>query len=142
MAAEPVFVDTNVLVYVTRPSAQHHVAAKDALAKLEFEGCALWIGPQVVREYLAVVTRPQSTNPPLPMAAALADVEGFRATFEMADEKLGVLDRLLDLLATGRSSGRQCMMPTLSPLCWQMACVASSRSTPPISGLLPERSRS
>lgn len=41
------------------------------------------------------------------MAAALADVEGFRATFEMADEKLGVLDRLLDLLATGRSSGRQ-----------------------------------
>jgi len=41
MAAEPVFVDTNVLVYVTRPSAQHHVAAKDALAKLEFAKAAL-----------------------------------------------------------------------------------------------------
>ncbi len=107
MVADPVFVDTNVLVYATRPSAAQHMAVKAALTRLEEEGSALWISPQVLREYLAAVTRPQATAPALPMATAVADVRRFRATFEVAEEGAGVLHRLLDLLAGSRGAGRQ-----------------------------------
>ena len=107
MAADPVFVDTNVLVYTTRLSVTQHAAARAALTRLEGEGSALWVNPQVLREYLAAVTRPQVTAPGLAMAIAIADVRNFRAVFEVAEERPSVLDRLLDLLVAHRSSGRQ-----------------------------------
>jgi predicted nucleic acid-binding protein len=43
MAADPVFIDTTVLVYATRRSASEHVAAQSALARLQGEGRSLWI---------------------------------------------------------------------------------------------------
>ena len=107
MAADPVFVDTNVLVYATRPSAAAHAAAKAALTRLEAEGSALWVSPQVLREYLAAVTRPQATAPALPVATAVADVRRFRTIFDVAEERGGVLDRLLNLLTASRGAGRQ-----------------------------------
>jgi len=107
MAAEPVFVDTNVLVYVTRPSAAEHVTAQTALRRLEDQGSALWASPQIFREYLAVVTRPQETAPALPMITAIADVRRFRMVFDVAGEGSGVLNRLLDLLVNHRGAGRQ-----------------------------------
>lgn len=75
-AADPVFVDTNVLVYSTRPLSAHHAAAARALARLGAAGAALWISPQVLREYLAAVTRPQATAPGLPIETAINDVRG------------------------------------------------------------------
>ena len=63
--------------------------------------------PPVLREYLAAVTRPQATAPGVAMATAIAEVRSFRAAFDVAEEKLGVLDRLLHLLAAHRGSGRQ-----------------------------------
>jgi predicted nucleic acid-binding protein len=107
MAADPVFVDTNVLVYATRPSAAQHASARAALTRLEDEGSSLWVSTQVLREYLAAVTRPQATAPGLPMATAIIDVRRFRATFDVAEERPNVLDRLLHLLTTHSSSGRQ-----------------------------------
>jgi len=107
MAAEPVFVDTNVLIYATRLSAAQHAAAQAALARLGGEGSMLWVSPQVLREYLAAVTRPQATSPALAMTSAIADVRRFRSAFEVAEERPGVLDRLLDLLAVQRGAGRQ-----------------------------------
>ena len=63
--------------------------------------------PQVLREYLAAVTRPQATAPALPMATAVADVRHFRAIFDVAGEGADVLARLLELLAASRGAGRQ-----------------------------------
>ncbi|TMJ41870.1 MAG: type II toxin-antitoxin system VapC family toxin [Alphaproteobacteria bacterium] len=107
MAADPVFVDTNVLVYATRPSAAQHASAQASLARLEGEGSSLWVSAQVLREYLAAVTRPQATAPALPMATAITDVRRFRAAFDVAEERPNVLHRLLHLLTTHSSSGRQ-----------------------------------
>jgi predicted nucleic acid-binding protein len=107
MAADPVFLDTNVLIYVSRPSAPEHGAARRTLGQLEAEGGALWISQQVLREYLAVATRPQATAPPLPRATALADIRRFRASFEIAADNPSVLDRLLQLLATHSVAGKQ-----------------------------------
>ena len=107
MAADPVFVDTNVLVYATRSSAAQYALAHSTLTRLEAEGSTLWISHQVPREYLAAVTRPQATAAGLPMATAIADIRRFRAAFQIADERPGVLDRLLQILSTHRCSGRQ-----------------------------------
>jgi predicted nucleic acid-binding protein len=40
MVADPVFVDTNVLIYATRRTASEHPVAQAALARLEGEGRA------------------------------------------------------------------------------------------------------
>lgn len=105
--AEPVFIDTNVLVYVSRPTALEHTIAVAALAEVEASGCIVWISPQVRREYLAVVTRPQATAPALSMAAAIADIRRFQAAFAVTDEGPLVLERLLLLLQTHPGAGRQ-----------------------------------
>jgi predicted nucleic acid-binding protein len=107
MAADPVFVDTNVLIYATRRTASEHAAAKATLARLEGEGRSLWISSQVLREYLAAVTRLQATSPALPMGTAIADVRRFRQVFYVAEDRPVVLDRLLDLLAAHLGAGRQ-----------------------------------
>lgn len=67
----------------------------------------MWVSPQVLREYLAAVTRPQATAPALPVATAIADVRRFRAAFQIAEERPGVLDRLLQILTAHRATGRQ-----------------------------------
>ena len=46
MAADPVFVDTNVLVYATRPLSAQHAVAERALTRLGNEGSPLWISLQ------------------------------------------------------------------------------------------------
>ena len=61
----------------------------------------------MLREYLAAVTRPQATAAGLPMATAIADIRRLRAVFQIAGERPGVLDRLLQILSTHRCSGRQ-----------------------------------
>ena len=105
--ADRIFVDTNVLVYVSRPTAPGHMAARAALAGLETSGGAAWISPQVLREYLAVVTRPQATSPALPMATAIADVRRFQSSFEVAEEGQAVLEQLLRLLAAYPGARKQ-----------------------------------
>ena len=69
------FVDTNVLVAVRVASVLGRAAAAASLEKARAEG-AVRISRQVVREYLAVVTRPQTWAAPLPMAGALEDAAG------------------------------------------------------------------
>lgn len=107
MVADPVFLDTNVLVYASRPNAAEHPAARTVLGQLEADAIPLWISQQVLREYLSVVTRPQANSQALPMAIALADVRYFSASFEVAEDSAAVLDRLLQLLAVHPVAGTQ-----------------------------------
>lgn len=105
--AEPVFVDTNVLVYLGRSSAPQHGAARNAVRQLQADGRPLWISPQVLREYLSVVTRPQATAPALPLPTAISDVRRFAELFNLAEERPAVLDRLLQILTAHPSAGKQ-----------------------------------
>ena len=107
MAAEPVFVDTNILVYASRQRSPFHARATAGLRRVGSEGGSLWFSRQILREYLAVVTRPQPTEPALPSAAAVADAEGFLAKFEVAEDGPRVTRALLQLLAQHPSGGKQ-----------------------------------
>ena len=107
MPGTPAFIDTNVLLYASRPNAAEHARAQAALSRLQREGAPLWLSQQVLREYLAAATRPQASGPALPMAAAIADVHSFHAAFNLAADGPNVLHRLLHLLAACPGGGKQ-----------------------------------
>jgi predicted nucleic acid-binding protein len=57
MSAEPVFIDTNVLVAAAIEAHPSHAVASALLARLATSNVAPCISPQVCREFLSVVTR-------------------------------------------------------------------------------------
>lgn len=57
MAADPVLLDTSLIVAVSLEFHPGHQAALQYLARLELEKAALCICPQVCREFLVVLTR-------------------------------------------------------------------------------------
>lgn len=100
------FIDTNVLVYATAAASPNHARARDALARLA-SGGPLAISRQVLREYLAVTTRPQVWAKPLTLAEALADADGFSRRFAILEDGPPVWDRLASLGRGFWFGGRQ-----------------------------------
>jgi len=108
MAADPAFIDTNVLVYDDQAASTFHVAARAALACLERDGAALWISRQVLREYLAAVTRPNPAGvPPLTRSEAATAVEGFLAAYVIAEDGPIATTHLLSLVRSVPIGGKQ-----------------------------------
>src|SRR3712207_2108000 len=101
------FVDTNVLVYATQATAPQQAAARAKLDGLHADGVALCVSRQVLREYLAVVTRPQLLAAPLPIATALARVRLFAQLFTVLEDGPAVTARPDELCRATRVGGRQ-----------------------------------
>lgn len=76
---EPVFVDTNVLIYAAIPAFPLHAEAAQRLGELEATGTPLWISRQTLREYLSALSRPSTYTPPIAMASLLADISALLA---------------------------------------------------------------
>jgi predicted nucleic acid-binding protein len=66
------FVDTNVLVYATATSAPFRDRARAALVRLAADE-QLSVSRQILREYVAVMTRPQTWGRALSLAEAMTD---------------------------------------------------------------------
>lgn len=104
--ANSAFVDTNVLVYANLTSAPFHADARRFILMFQSVGTDLWINRQVLREYLAVVTR-QTFVSPLPVAQAISDIRQFEQQFTIADETTAVTTMLLTLLQSIPLGGKQ-----------------------------------
>lgn len=108
MAADPVFVDTNVLVYADQAASAFHASARAAIGRLEREGAAMWISRQVLREYMVTVTRPSLAGvPPMKRAEAATAVEGFLTAYAVAEGGPAVTARLLELVRSVPVGGKQ-----------------------------------
>jgi predicted nucleic acid-binding protein len=105
--AEPWFVDTNVLVYANQSESAYHAAATTLLRQTEAAGGPIWISGQVLREYLAAVTRSQGSIAALPMSVALERVRFFAQRFWVVEDGPEVRARLLQLLAAHNVAGKQ-----------------------------------
>lgn len=101
------FVDTNILVYATQLTSPYRDAARTALEQATRRETRLCVSRQVLREYLAVVTRPQLFARPVPMLDALADVAGFTNNFEILEDGPAVAAQLLQLCRAVAVAGRQ-----------------------------------
>lgn len=100
------FVDTNVLVQSTATNAPFHALARAALARLRAAG-SVAISRQVLREYLAAVTRPQSWAKALTLAEATADVDRFVQRFAVLEDGPHVWDELMTLTRGFAFGGKQ-----------------------------------
>jgi len=96
-ADDRIFVDTNVLVHANVAAAPLHRVAYDALAALRTTPASLWLTRQVLREYLAVLTRPQAFTLPA-LDTVLSDATFLEEQFRMADETPVVTAHLLRLM--------------------------------------------
>jgi predicted nucleic acid-binding protein len=106
-AVERGFVDTNVLVYSVVPAAPLASAALARLTAWQAAGVERWISRQVMREYLAVLSRPQTFTKPVPMPLLLDDLTRFESTFLVAEDGPAVTAQLRALLAATSCGGKQ-----------------------------------
>ena len=105
--ADSVFVDANILIYARQAHSPFHQAALSKLAALALAGRTLWTSRQVLREYLAGMSRPSLTAAPPPMASLIADVRFFVTKFIVVEDGPTVTHHLLDLLSAIPCFGKQ-----------------------------------
>jgi predicted nucleic acid-binding protein len=105
---ERVFVDTNVLVYAKLGAAPLHSLALEQLLTLQSAtGLELWLSRQVLREYLAVMTRREAVTPVVPIEALASDLNDFSRRFKIAEDNRAVTEKLLALVKQKNVSGKQ-----------------------------------
>ncbi|HEY4573240.1 MAG TPA: PIN domain-containing protein [Thermoanaerobaculia bacterium] len=100
------FVDTNVLVYATSSKAPLHQRASGELRRRSEAGQELWLSRQVLREYLATLSRPQTFAEPRPIRELVSDIRYFLSHFQLAEEGPEVTEKLLELIEKTRSGGK------------------------------------
>lgn len=105
-AGNAVFVDTNILVYASLPSSPFHVRADQTLNTLAANGSEFWLSRQILREWLATMSRPGTATPPIPYAQLLADVNKLASRFWIAEDNSAVFAELLTILTTTPSQGK------------------------------------
>lgn len=107
MDANAIFIDTNVLVYATVVNAPLHEIARQVLQNLSAAGNDLWISRQVIREYLATLSRSQTFTTGLSIATLVADVQYFENQFLVAEDNFQVTQNLLNLIEQVPTAGKQ-----------------------------------
>ena len=101
------FIDTNVLVRARFAIAPQHGLARARLSDAIGSSERPRISRQVVREYLAVVTRPQIWSAPLVMPDAIRDVDWFLSAFDILEDGPDVTRSLEALCLDVPVAGRQ-----------------------------------
>lgn len=106
-AADPLFTDTNILVYTSVTAAPFHQVALRSLERLYDAGTELWVSRQVLREYLAARSRPQTFSLPTPAAVLAERVRHYETRFRVAEDSPAVTERLLQLMQQIPIGGKQ-----------------------------------
>jgi predicted nucleic acid-binding protein len=102
--AERFLLDTNVLLEATDIGRRHHDEARTLIES----GDRLVLAAQVIREYLAVATRPVEANGlGLATAHALENVMEFRRRLRLLPEERPVLPAFLNLLRVVTCRGKR-----------------------------------
>ena len=101
------FLDTNVLVLSRFEAAPNHSRARHWM-RTAIEGKEqLRISRQVLREYLATVTRPQPWSNPVSMLVALDHVATLETNMEILEDGPDVTEMLVELCGTVPVAGKQ-----------------------------------
>lgn len=103
----PVFIDTNVLVCATLGDSTHCFAARRLIDQLERANTELWISQQVLREFVASMTRPQGPSAPLPIHEVITLTRQIERRFCVAEEHQLVREQLYLLIEQIPTGGRQ-----------------------------------
>lgn len=106
-SADGLFVDTNVLVYANVAEAPRHQQALNALRQAYDADRTLWVSRQVLREFAAVRSRPQSFFRAATPDVIVERLRYFEAHFQVADETAAVTEELHRLITETPVGGKQ-----------------------------------
>ena len=106
-AADPEFIDTNILIYGVLTNSPLHAQAVQALEEREQAGVELWTSRQILREYVSALTRGGTSTPVVPMAEMVTDLVAFQSRYRIAEDGQAVTDQFLMLLGTVPVGGKQ-----------------------------------
>ena len=101
------FIDTDVLVKSRFLEAPDHGVARARLERALRESEPMRISRQVMREYLYVVTRPQTWTVPIAREKALNDVSRLTDAFDVLEDGPAVTESLVALCREVAVGGRQ-----------------------------------
>ncbi len=107
LADRPIFVDTNILVYANILAYPLHQIAAERIQSLLDAVVEVWLSRQILREFIATVTRPQTYGNPQPIDVVVRRVQTFQAQFRLAEDNPQVTAQLLNLLQQFPTAGRQ-----------------------------------
>jgi predicted nucleic acid-binding protein len=107
MMVAKAFLDTNILLRATLPAYAEYNRALTLVEQQLKGGFELWISRQVIREYLAQVTRPQNFMNPMPVAEAASRIREFESVYQVADDDAAVTRQLVALLQEFPTGGKQ-----------------------------------
>jgi len=102
-----VFIDTNILIYASLKESQFHRASKECLNNLQKQDVTLIISRQILREYLSVMTRPNTITMELRQEIIIQAIRNFEEDFAVLNEDAEVTKRLLELMEKVSASGKQ-----------------------------------
>lgn len=106
-AKQPLFLDTNVLVYASIKEAPEHQVVRGFVEQHLLLGTPLFISRQVLREYLAVLSRPQPNCNPVPQATLLSWLATWRDRCLVLDDNAQVMETLWSLYESTPFAGKQ-----------------------------------
>lgn len=102
------FLDTNILIYLSLTRSPLHERACAALVTAESSRETLTISSQVLREFLSATTGSKLNQPPaLSLSQARYAVTIFMAEFHLVEDGLHVWRAFDSLLADGNFAGKQ-----------------------------------
>ena len=84
-----------------------HNAALSAIEKLYRANKPIWISRQVIREYISILSRPQTFSQPLTAQTIARRIEFFQRKFNVADDNAEVTEELLKLMKGYKFGGKQ-----------------------------------
>ena len=105
--AEPLFVDTNILIYANVERAPLHEAAVKSLQDAYQAKRLLWISRQVLREFIAARTRPQTFARPSTPDVVIERIRYLETRFQVANDTATITEQLIKLMGNFRIGGKQ-----------------------------------
>lgn len=105
--AKPLFIDTNILIYANVATAPLHELALNAIKAHHQAGRALWISRQVLREFIAARTRPQTFAKPSAPEVVIERVRYLAKHFQVTDDTAAVTGQLIKLMERFQIGGKQ-----------------------------------
>lgn len=107
MAANRLFIDTNILVSAIVPESPRYFHAQGVLERVASSDIEAWISRQVLREFLASMSRHYTTPRHFSTGALLTAAEQLEQQYFVAEDHGLVTQQLLVLLDRVPSGGKQ-----------------------------------
>ena len=106
MDANKIFIDTNILVYSSLTNSPYYHIAKDKISEFADSEYELWISRQVIREYIAVITKQLALEINYSIEEILISTKRFCNQFNIADENNFTSDMLMLLVKQYNITGK------------------------------------